>query len=130
MSTKVHAVVDGLGIPLRLLLSPGNRNDICYAQQLLEPFDLRGKYIIADKGYDSDRFVHWLEKRGAIVVIPSRKTARHPRDIDRHIYMERHLVENLFLKFKAHRRFATRYEKRACLFLAVTRLAAILVWIA
>ena len=130
MSTKVHAVVDGLGNPLRLLLSPGNRNDICYAQQLLEPFDLRGKYVIADKGYDSDRFVHWLEKRGAIVVIPSRKTARHPRDIDRHIYMERHLVENLFLKFKAHRRFATRYEKRACLFFAVTQLAAILVWIA
>lgn len=130
MSTKVYAVVDGLGNPLRLLLSPGNRNDICYAQKLLEPFDLRGKYIIADKGYDSDRFVHWLEKRGAIVVIPSRKTARHPRDIDRHIYMERHLVENLFLKFKAHRRFATRYEKRACLFFAVTRLAAILVWIA
>ena len=93
-------------------------------------FVLTNKYIIADKGYDSDRFVHWLEKRGAIVVIPSRKTARHPRDIDRHIYMERHLVENLFLKFKAHRRFATRYEKRACLFLAVTRLAAILVWIA
>ena len=50
LSTKVHAVVDGLGNPLRLLLSPGNRNDICYAQQLLEPFDLRGKYIIADKG--------------------------------------------------------------------------------
>ena len=130
MSTKVHAVVDGLGNPLRLLLSPGNRNDICYAQKLLESFDLRGKYIIADKGYDSDRFVHWLEKRGAIVVIPSRKSAKHPRDIDRHIYMERHLVENLFLKFKAHRRFATRYEKRACLFFAVTLLAAILVWIA
>jgi transposase len=68
--------VDGLGNPLRLLLSPGNRNDICYAQKLLESFDLRGKYIIADKGYDSDRFVHWLEKRGAIVVIPSRKSAK------------------------------------------------------
>ena len=46
------------------------------AAKLLESFDLRGKYIIADKGYDSDRFVHWLEKRGAIVVIPSRKSAK------------------------------------------------------
>ena len=81
MSTKVHAVVDGLGNPLRLLLSSGNRNDICYAQQLLEPFDLRGKYMIADKGYDGNRFVHRLEKRGAIVVIQSRKAAGHPRDI-------------------------------------------------
>ena len=104
LSTKVHAVVDGPGNPLRVLLTPGNRNDICYGQKLLEPFDLRGKYIIADKGYDSDEFVYWLEERGAIVVIPSRKTAEHPRDIDRHIYMERHLVENLFLKFKYSRK--------------------------
>lgn len=44
--------------------------------------------MIADKGYDSDRFVHWLEERGAIVVIPSRKIAKHPRDIDWHIYKE------------------------------------------
>lgn len=28
-----------------------------------------------------------------------------------------------------HRRFATRYEKRPCLFFALTLLAAILVWI-
>ena len=122
--------MDGLGNPLRFLLSPGNRNDICYAQKLLEPFDLRGKFVIADKGYDSDKFVRRLEERGAVVVIPSRRIAKHPRDIDRHIYMERRLVENLFLKLKSHRRFATRYEKRASLFFAVSLLAAILVWIA
>lgn len=86
--------------------------------------------MIADKGYDSDRFVHWLEERGAIVVIPSRKIAKHPRDIDWHIYKERHLVENLFLKLKVHRRFSTRYEKRAYLFLSVALLASILLWIA
>lgn len=86
--------------------------------------------MIADKGYDSDRFVHWLEERGAIVVIPSRKIAKHPRDIDWHIYKERHLVENLFLKLKVHRRFSSRYEKRAYLFLSVALLASILLWIA
>ncbi|MFQ7107805.1 MAG: hypothetical protein ACLS9Y_12465 [Ruthenibacterium lactatiformans] len=43
MTTKVHAVTDGLGNPLRFLLSSGNRNDICVAQALLEPFDLNGK---------------------------------------------------------------------------------------
>ena len=26
-----HEIVDGRGNPFRLLLSPGNRNDICYA---------------------------------------------------------------------------------------------------
>ena len=44
MTTKVHAVTDGLGNPLRFLLSSGNRNDICVAQALLEPFDLNGKF--------------------------------------------------------------------------------------
>ena len=42
------------------------------AQALLEPFDLRGRLILADKGYDSDKFVRWVEERGGIVVIPSR----------------------------------------------------------
>ena len=42
------------------------------AQALLEPFDLRGKQILADKGYDSDKFVRWVEERGGIVVPPSR----------------------------------------------------------
>ena len=60
MTTKVHAVTDGLGNPLRFLLSSGNRNDICMAQALLEPFDLSGRLILADKGYDSDKFVHWI----------------------------------------------------------------------
>lgn len=84
MTTKVHAVTDGLGNPLRFLLSSGDRNDICLAQALLEPFDLRGKLILADKGYDSDQFIRWVEERGGIVVIPSRVNARHPRPTDWH----------------------------------------------
>ena len=32
LTTKVHAVTDGLGNPLRFLLSSQNRNDICMAQ--------------------------------------------------------------------------------------------------
>lgn len=43
-------------------------------------------------------------------------------------YKERHLVENLFLKLKNNRRFATRYEKKALYFHAVVCLACILVW--
>ena len=96
---------------MRFLLSSGNRNDICMAQALLEPFDLNGKLILADKGYDSDKFVRWLEERGGVAVIPSRIIAKHPRKTDWHTYKERHLVENLFLKLNNNRRFATRYEK-------------------
>lgn len=99
------------------------------AQALLEPFDLSGRLILADKGYDSDKFVHWIEERGGIVVIPSRICAKRPRNTDWHTYKERHLVENLFLKLKNYRRFATRYEKKALYFHAVVSLACILVWL-
>ena len=122
-------MTDGLGNPLRFILSSGNRNDICLAQELLEPLDLSGKLILADKGYDSDKFIHWIEARGGIVVIPSRITAKHPRETDWHSYKERHLVENLFLKLKHNRRFATRYEKKAALFRAVALLACSLLWL-
>ena len=98
-------------------------------QTLLKPFDLRGKLILADKGYDSNKFVRWIEFRGGTVIIPSRITSKAPRDTDWHIYKERHLIENLFLKLKNNRRFATRYEKKAVFFKAVTSLACILVWL-
>ena len=129
MTTKVHAVPDGLGNPLRFLLSSGTRNDICMAQALLESFDLNGKLILADKGYDSDKFVCRLKERDGIVVLPSRIIAKHPRKTDWHTYKECHLVENLFLKLKNNRRFATRYEKKALYFRAVVCLACILVWL-
>ena len=95
----------------------------------MEPFDLNGKLILADKGYDSDKFVRWLEERGGVSVIPSRIIAKHPRKTDWHTYKERHLVENLFLKLKNNRRFATRYEKKALYFRAVVCLDCILVWL-
>lgn len=129
MTTKVYAVTDGLGNPLRFLLSSRNRNDICMAQTLLGPFDLRGKLILADKGYDSDQFVRWVEECGGIVVIPSCVNARHPRPADWHTYKEHHLVDNLFLKLKNNRRFAIRYEKKALYFHAVACLACSLVWL-
>ena len=127
--TKIHVVTDGLGNPLRFLLSSGNRNDICLAREILEPFALTGKLILADKGYDSDKFVRWIKERGGIPVIPSRNSARQPRETDWHTYKERHLIENLFLKLKNHRRFSTRYEKKAVCFHAVVSLACIFLWL-
>ena len=62
---------------------------------MLEPFDLTGNLILADKACDSDKFVCWVRERGGIPVIPSRDSARHPRKMDWHIYKERHLIENL-----------------------------------
>ena len=43
------------------------------AQTLLEPFNLEGRLILADKWYGSDKFVRWIEERGRIVVIPKKR---------------------------------------------------------
>ena len=69
-------LTDGLGNPLHFLLSSGNRNDICLAREILEPFELTGKLVLADKGYDSDKFIRWIKERGGIPVIRKRLTKR------------------------------------------------------
>jgi len=129
LTTKVHAVCDGLGNPLHFLLSPGTRNDIVYAKEMLEPFDLSDKKVLADMGYDQEAFCEYIRKRGGNPVIPSRITNCIQRNIDEDEYKERHLVENLFQKLKNHRRFATRYEKLDINFAAVVNLCFILVWL-
>jgi len=129
LSTKVHVIVDGLGNPLHFLLSPGTRNDIVYAQTLLEPFDFKGKKVLADMGYDQEALCAYIRQRGGDPVIPSRITNRIQRDIDEEAYSERHLVENLFQKLKNHRRFATRYDKLDIYFASVVSIACSLIWL-
>ena len=55
MSTKIHAAGDALGNPVRLIGSPGQRNDIAFAHDLIEGFV--ADITIADKGYDAAEFV-------------------------------------------------------------------------
>ena len=129
LTTKVHAVCDGLGNPLHFMLSEGTRNDIVYAQQMLEPFELTGKKVLADMGYDQEAFCEYIRKHEGEPIIPSRITNTIQRDIDPDEYNERHLIENLFQKLKNRRRFATRYDKLDTSFLAVVQLSAILVWL-
>ena len=38
MSTKIHAAGDALGNPVRLIGSPGQRNDIAFAHELIDGF--------------------------------------------------------------------------------------------
>src|SRR5581483_2816105 len=54
-STKIHAVVDALGNPLKFILTPGQRNDITQAHALVK--DARGIPLIADTAYDANHFV-------------------------------------------------------------------------
>ena len=41
-----------------------------------------------------------LQSKGKTVVIPPRSNRKEPRSYDRHLYKERHLVENFFARLK------------------------------
>lgn len=121
--------MDAYGYPVNLLLSQGQRNDINYAIPLLEQIDLSETQVLADRGYDSDKLIDYIYGCGGEPTIPSRKSAKFERHCDWWLYKERHLVEKFFLKLKAYRRIATRYEKLAGTYLGFICIASILIWL-
>lgn len=126
-TTKIHALVDALGNPLKFLLSPGQRNEITQAEALTKGF--QNTVLIADKGYDSNAFVQTLQNNNNNVVIPSRSNRKIPRPYDQHLYKERHLIECFFGKIKHFRRVFSRYDKAGSTFLAFLHFVGAFIWL-
>ena len=123
MSTKVHAATDALGNPVRLLFGPGQRHDATRSHELIDGFEPDA--VIADKGYDADRFREAIRDKGAEAVIPPRSNRKAPCDYDKAFYRERNLAERFFNKLKQFRRVATRYDKLLPNYKGFVQLAAI-----
>ena len=124
-STKIHALTDALGYPVRIILTAGQVHDSVPAKELLR--EQPAEYVIADRAYDSDDLIGFKISQGSVPVIPSRRNRKQPREYDRHIFRERHLVEIFFNKIKHYRRIATRYEKTAKSFLTMVLIACCMV---
>ncbi len=107
----------------------GQKNDINYAIPLLENININGNYVLADRGYDSNKLTDYIYSRGGKPVIPSRKTAKEQRECDWWMYKERHLVGVFFNKLKSFRRIATRYDKHGFTYLGFICIACILMLI-
>jgi len=119
-------VVDALGNPVRLALSPGQTHEMKLAHEVLE--GVTDAYVVGDSAYSSRELIAALEERGCQVVIGNNPT--HPtRSIDTHRYRERFLVEHFFQKIKRFRRIAMRYEKLSRNFMAFVQMASVLVWL-
>jgi transposase len=123
--TKIHGAVNGLGLPVKILLTPGQEADVSHAPTLSA--DVPFEVVIGDKGYDSQALVKAIEAEGGEAVIPSLKNRAVQRDYDRERYKDRNLVERFWNKVKHYRRVATRYEKTARNFLAFVHVASIMV---
>nr|WP_234338038.1 IS5 family transposase [Streptomyces sp. NRRL WC-3725] len=150
LTTKVHLAVDGRGLPLSLVLTPGNTNDSTVCEAVLDavrvPRTGRGRprtrpdRVPADKAYSSRAIRAWCRRRGIAVTIPERSDqvvnplrrgsrGGRPPAFDAEAYKHRNVVERCFSRLKQFRAIATRFDKLADRYQAGLRLASLILWL-
>lgn len=100
---------------------------ICQAEGLIEGFAFEN--LLADKGYDTDRFRASIADAGAESVISSKRSRSQAIPHDKDLYRERNLVERFINNIKHYRRVVTRYDKIALSFASVLFLVAAMIWL-
>jgi len=128
LTSKINAVVDARGRPIRLALTQGQTRDSQATGQLLEFLD-EGCVLLSDKAYDADDIRAQIEEAGAIANFPPKANLRASPPFDAVLYKQRNLIERFFNKIKHFWRIAARGEKRASNYLAMIKLAAIRIWL-
>src|ERR1700756_5315240 len=77
LTSKIHAVVDSNGPPVRLALSPGEAHDVRLAGKLLSRLK-SGSMLLADPGYDADWIRELAMQKGAWANIPPKSNRSDP----------------------------------------------------
>jgi transposase len=129
MNTKLHAVTDATGRPIRFFISAGQVSDYTGASALLSSLP-KADWLLGDRGYDADWLREALQDRGIKVCIPGRKSRKTKVKYDKRRYKRRNRIEIMFGRLKDWRRVATRYDRCPETFLSAIALAAtILFWL-
>ena len=120
-------MVDQDGLPVKLLITPGQASDKTAAPILLRA--LPPGTVVADRGYDSRALVDLVRDRGGEAHIPTQSRVRIQRSVPAELYRQRNLVKRFFCHLKQFRRIATRFEKHATNFMAAVALASSRIWL-
>jgi transposase len=150
LTTKVHALTDGRGRALVVLLTAGNVNDTTMSAPLLAALRVAragpGRprtcpdHVVADLGYSSRANRTLLRRRGIAQTIaqPGDQAANRRRKgsvggrtvgFDTARYARRNVVECGFCEVKQWRGLATRYDEHARNYVGALNLAAPLTWL-
>lgn len=121
LTTKIHALVDADGRPIRLKLTAGHAHDGRSAADMFETIQA-GHILLADRAYDSDRLRDEMTARGAWACIRAMPHRVLPLAFSAWVCRQRNAVERFFNKLKHFRAIATRYDKRDDNFLASIRI--------
>ncbi|MFG2943439.1 IS5 family transposase [Streptomyces sp. NPDC048282] len=150
LTTKVHLAVDGRGLPLSIVLTPGNTNDATAFGQVLDgirvPRATTGRprttpaRVLGDKAYSNRAIRHLPRRRGIAATIPERRDqvanrrrrgtlGGRPPAFDKDIYRVRNTVERCFARLEQFRAIATRFDKLADRYRAGIVLATLILWL-
>jgi transposase len=100
---KLHAAVNQLGLPLRALVTPGNKYDSPFLPKLIE--DLEADYVLADAGYCSKQNVKAVTDIGAVPFIadnPRKKGKSRKIKCNRLLSEKRYVIEQFNGHIKAN----------------------------
>ena len=129
MNTKLHAVTDARGRPVRFLISAGQVSDYTGAAAMLGDLP-QAEWLLADQGYDADWLREALKVKGMKACIPGRKSRKTSVKYDKRRYKRRNRIEIMFGRLKDWRRVATRYDRCPETYLSAIALAAtVLFWL-
>lgn len=117
--------MSGLGLPVKLHLTGGQAADVTQAERLVA--GTSSAVVIADRGYDSAAVVAAVEATGAEAVIPTQRSRKVQRPIDREKYKDRGIAECFWGRVKQYRRVATRYDKTDECYLGFVHVASVMV---
>jgi transposase len=130
--SKHHLIVDRHGIPLAATLTGGHRNDVTQLLPLIDGIGAiagkRGRprqrpdQVIADRGYDHDKYRRELSRRGVQPRVARRRT-EHGSGLGR----VRWVVERTFAWLHNFRRLRIRWERDAALHYAFVSLGCSLI---
>lgn len=120
-------VCDENGRPILLALTAGQVSDYNGARLLMGRLP-RTQFMLADRGYDADWLRTELQNQNITPCIPPRKNRNALIEYDRHLYKQRHKIENMFGKLKDWRRIAMRYDRCSHTFLSAITIAAIVIF--
>jgi len=88
----------------------------------------RGKFMLADRGYDVLWFRDGLKRKGIKPCLTAKKNRKTDIPYDKTLYKQRHKIESMFGRLKDWRCIATRYDRCAHPFFSAICIAAFVIW--
>ncbi|MCX4749181.1 IS5 family transposase [Kitasatospora sp. NBC_01287] len=149
-TTKIHLSADGRCRVLSLVLTQGQRADCTQFEAVMRGIRVprigagrprsTPSSVSADRAYSSRAIRQYLRRRGIRHSIPeksdqaaNRRLRGHaggrPPGFDRDRCRKRNTVERAVSRLKNYRAVATRYDKRAYVYLGTVTVAAFMIWL-